>query len=141
MMVAYSFEARFEEPILAGVKRSTIQPIGQRRHAYPGDELQLYGGMRTKACRLLMRVPCLSTTSIAFTSAGAVTVWGGGSFHMGMRSAEMADLAAHEGFDGVEEMMAWFEDRYGLPTPTMIRMRWNPATATFAAEVRPEVLQ
>ncbi len=55
-MVAYSFRSQFAEPILAGTKGGTIRAerrgrnLGHRvvngGHAYPGEELQLYTGMR-----------------------------------------------------------------------------------------------
>jgi hypothetical protein len=34
-MVAYSFQIRFTEPVLAGTKWLTV-PISPRRHAWPG---------------------------------------------------------------------------------------------------------
>ncbi|MEJ0016825.1 MAG: ASCH domain-containing protein [Acetobacteraceae bacterium] len=46
-MVAYSFKRDFAAPILAGIKRQTIR-ADRRRHARPGEVLQLYTGMRTK---------------------------------------------------------------------------------------------
>lgn len=57
-MVAYSFKARFAEPILAGSKRHTIR-AERKRHAREGEELQLYTGMRTRQCRLLGRSVCI----------------------------------------------------------------------------------
>lgn len=56
-MVAYSFQKQFAEPILARGKLQTVR-AARKRHAYPGEELQLYTGMRTKQCRLLGRVRC-----------------------------------------------------------------------------------
>jgi len=35
-MVAYSFRARFREPILVGAKRQTIR-ADRKRHARPGE--------------------------------------------------------------------------------------------------------
>ena len=54
-MVAYSFNKRFAEPIASGhpatgiVKRQTIR-APRKRHARPGELLQLYQGMPTKHC-------------------------------------------------------------------------------------------
>jgi uncharacterized protein YqfB (UPF0267 family) len=62
-MVAYSFKRQFEAPILAGTKQQTIR-ADRKRHARPGEELQLYTGQRTKACRLIGRATCESTTPI-----------------------------------------------------------------------------
>jgi hypothetical protein len=63
-MVAYSFQGRFIDPIRAGTKRQTIRAIGKRRHAQPGDTLQLYFAMRTKHCELIARSVCTSVVSI-----------------------------------------------------------------------------
>jgi hypothetical protein len=64
-MVAYSFRSRFVDPILQGEKRQTIRHVGKRKHAVKGDALQLYQGMRTRHCKLIMPAVC----------AGAGTVW------------------------------------------------------------------
>jgi hypothetical protein len=63
-MVAYSFRPRFVDPILGGRKRQTIRAIGRRRHARPGDQLQLYTGMRTKDCRLIGRATCIDVVEV-----------------------------------------------------------------------------
>lgn len=54
-MVAYSFKRRFTEPIIAGAKRQTIR-AHRKRHARPGEALQLYTGMRTRQCRKILVV-------------------------------------------------------------------------------------
>ncbi|TXH48866.1 MAG: ASCH domain-containing protein [Desulfurellales bacterium] len=56
-MVAYSFKARFEEPIITGRKTHTLRNE-RRRHARVGEDLQLYRSMRTKQCKLLLRARC-----------------------------------------------------------------------------------
>lgn len=65
-MVAYSFQSQFVDPIEAGTKRQTIRAIGKRRHARPGDALQLYTGMRTRACRKILALDptCLDVQGI-----------------------------------------------------------------------------
>lgn len=63
-MVAYSFRSRFVDPILSGRKQQTVRAIGKRRHAAAGDLLQLYTGMRTKACRLIGTAPCIEAVPI-----------------------------------------------------------------------------
>lgn len=56
-MVAYSFQRMFKGPILARTKLHTIR-ADRKRHARPGEELQLYTGMRTKHCELIARATC-----------------------------------------------------------------------------------
>ena len=63
-MVAYSFNRRFEEPILAGTKCGTIRAVGRRRHARAGDTVQLYVGRRTRQCRLIGKAVCTSADLI-----------------------------------------------------------------------------
>lgn len=52
-MVAYSFKAMFAEPIVSRAKRQTVRGE-RRRHARPGEPVQLYVAMRTKHCRKLV---------------------------------------------------------------------------------------
>jgi hypothetical protein len=68
-VTAYSFNARFIEPIILGTKRQTIRAerSGRSRHARPADTLQLYTGMRTKHCRLIGRAICVGISSISLT--------------------------------------------------------------------------
>jgi hypothetical protein len=56
-MVAYSFKARFVEPIQSGLKAQTIR-AERKRHARPGEALQLYTAMRTKQCTLVGTATC-----------------------------------------------------------------------------------
>lgn len=72
-MVAYSFNRRFAEPIASGhpatgiVKRRTIR-APRKRHARPGELVQLYQGMRTKhCCRIIADQIC--------TAVIPVTLW------------------------------------------------------------------
>lgn len=60
-MVAYSFKARFVEPILTGAKTQTIRAFGKRRHARVGETLQLYTAMRTKQCRKITDKICAAS--------------------------------------------------------------------------------
>ncbi|PZU93100.1 MAG: hypothetical protein DI527_07580 [Chelatococcus sp.] len=65
-MVAYSFNRQFAAPIESGRKRQTIR-APRRRHASIGEQLQLYTGMRTKACRLIRDdVVCVSLGEVRF---------------------------------------------------------------------------
>lgn len=56
-MVAYSFQAQFRVPILIGTKRQTIRS-NRKRHARPGEIVQLYTGMRTRDCKLIGLAIC-----------------------------------------------------------------------------------
>ena len=70
-MVAYSFKPSFASLILTGEKRQTIrEPRGGRgRHARVGDGLQLYTGMRTRACRKLGDATCAEVREVVLDFA------------------------------------------------------------------------
>lgn len=72
--VAYSFKSRFAEPILDGHKGGTIR-ADRRRHARPGEEMQLYIGMRTKHCRLITRKTCLAVDPITLDFIARSIEW------------------------------------------------------------------
>jgi hypothetical protein len=52
-MVAYSFAPRFASLVESGQKTQTIR-AHRKRHARPGEPVQLFTGMRTRACRRLL---------------------------------------------------------------------------------------
>lgn len=127
-MVVYNFQTDFAPDILSGRKLSTIRPKGKRRHAVAGDDLQLYVGMRTASCRLLLRVPCL------FSRAIEVHSWGVAADGRDIGQPATLHLARIEGFTGFENMQAWFDNRYGLPAVGFTQIRWDFAAATFHSE-------
>lgn len=75
-MVAYSFQAQFADSIADLTKRQTVRGY-RKRHARPGEALQLYTGMRTKYCRKILPVDpvCLDLRHIvlAFAADDAVS--------------------------------------------------------------------
>ncbi|MDG3580395.1 ASCH domain-containing protein [Rhizobium sp. YJ-22] len=68
MMVAYSFKKYFAPQIEDGSKTHTIR-AGRRRHAHPGEVLQLFTGMRTVHCRKIIPDPvCIAVLPIVIMS-------------------------------------------------------------------------
>lgn len=113
-MVAYSFKKRFVEPILRGLlvvdrwgddarwvpKRQTIR-ADRRRHARPGEEVQLYTGMRTKQCRLIGRARCTSVAGIRIhVSRGIISI----DDYPAIRDGDLDAFAQADGFVSWEEM-------------------------------------
>lgn len=129
-MVAYNFQTDFKPAILSGRKLSTIRPNGKRRHAVAGDELQLYVGMRTSSCCLLLRVPCLFSRPIEITTRDIRVGHMRDQLHE--ESAEV--LARIEGFTCAGNLQAWFDNRYGLPAVGFTQIRWDFTAATFHAD-------
>jgi hypothetical protein len=137
LMVAYSFKVRFAEPILDGRKGGTIRATRKWRygpgpsaelggHAYPGRELQLYTGMRTRQCRLIGRKTCVAVEPIRLDFIAE-------RFHLRGRSAnefrivEGDDLDAFARFDGFEDFKAmadFWQNTHGDPDFDGWHIRW-----------------
>lgn len=131
-MVAYSFKRQFTGPILAGTKRQTIR-AERKRHALPGEELQLYTGMRTRSCKLIGRAPCLSVSSIRLDflarrveSLDTGTAW---------TTAEETDaFAASDGFADWRAMEAfWAAEHQAIDVFSGVLIRWAPLLRGAAA--------
>ena len=134
-MTAYSFKARFAEPIIAGTKGGTIRaprngrPTGIPRpggHARPGEMLQLYTGMRTQQCRRIADKRCLAVAPILLFFGGLPEIIvGPREDGLRYRSAESLDcFARFDGFDNFDQMAGfWDSDAFNgwhirwLPLP------------------------
>ena len=96
-MVAYGFNKRFVGPIRTGEKAHTIR-LPRKRHAYPGEQLQLYRGMRQKSCfKIRPDVTCtrVDIVSIATSSIGMEAIAINGIV---LTQDEMEALALADGF-------------------------------------------
>lgn len=101
-MVAYSFKPRFEAPIVDGSKAQTIR-ADRRRHARPGETLQLYTGMRTKSCRLIGLATCRAVVPIRIDLEGGRIESDRGT---NMSTVEELDyFAQRDGFSGWSDML------------------------------------
>lgn len=124
-MVAYSFQRRFCEQIVRGEKRQTIR-ADRKRHARPGEPIQLFFGMRTKHCRKLidpdpvcthvepvsMRVPPCGLVRIGHP---ACPEW-----------SEVEDLFARlDGFDDALDFTMFWRREHGLGLFEGVLIRWN----------------
>lgn len=66
-MVAYSFKDYFCDPIVRREKRQTVRAYGKRRHAGPGDQVQLYTRMRRPDCaKIIPDVLCKGRDQVHF---------------------------------------------------------------------------
>lgn len=109
-MVAYSFNPRFIEPIRQGIKTQTIRAYGLRRHARPGELLQLYTGMRTVHCtRILPDTPCLDVMPIRITfEEGAIRkVWTDA-----IPVLDIDAFAIRDGFSDAVDMCAFWRQHH-----------------------------
>jgi len=110
-MVAYNFKAIFAADVENRQKCQTIRAKRKDgRRPYPGDDLQLYTGMRTKSCRKLRDAVCSMVRDIKIKENGTVKIDG-----QVLGRAPVEDLAIADGFTGREPFIAFFRDTHGLP--------------------------
>lgn len=108
-MVAYNFQKQFADKVASGEKRQTIRANGKRTHAKEGDIIQLYTGLRTKACRKLGEAVCKGTTEIFIDEHNVTSPCGTRPFILG------DDFAKRDGFKDKQDMIDWFRKTHGLP--------------------------
>jgi hypothetical protein len=129
-MVAYSFKRRFVEPIRRGLgspypdqygiapKRQTIR-ADRRRHARPGEEVQLYCGMRTKQCFLIGTGRCTSVLPIVITEQ-FINI-------EGTRVRDVDAFAQRDGFKDWSDMLAFWREVNQLAVSfSGVVISWEP---------------
>jgi hypothetical protein len=131
-MVAYSFQKQFADDIISGKKRHTIRAYGKRRHAFVGETIQLYVGMRTKHCTKIIpdqvckkvqyvsiNVAELEITGIEFRKPNKKTV------HVTLLCNEdMEKFARADGFDSLSHMHAFWKHTHGTGRFTGVLIGW-----------------
>jgi len=124
-MVAYSFKARFAEPILDETKGGTIR-ADRRRHARPGEALQLYTGMRTHQCRLVARQTCLAVEPIRIDVAANWIEVGGTQINDILDPLALDLFARFDGFRDWADMQGFWWDTYSQDIFSGWHIRWAP---------------
>lgn len=108
-MVAYSFQKMFAEDIRFGFKVHTVR--GERkRHARPGEMIQLYSGLRTKQCRKIVedrKVQAVEPITLRFEQPCRVV-----EVVIGGEQRDPDGFAKFDGFDGWKFRLPgkWFAD-------------------------------
>jgi hypothetical protein len=123
-MVAYSFKQQFVEPIRAGLGLPTaphthpkLQTIraNRKRHARPGEILQLYRGMRTKHCFLIGRAWCTATWPILLDFKAERVEIAANPSRLAMRKdIELDDFAWSDGFEDWAAMRSFWRDTHDI---------------------------
>jgi hypothetical protein len=154
-MVAYSFKKRFIEPIMMGLgaplsieafaagmdefgnvscprpKRQTIRAIGKRRHARPGETIQLYTAMRTKQCSKLGEARCKSVEGVLLKWSEWPSFL---TFDIGLdgrrsgptrKIADMEEFARSDGFPDFAAMRKFWADEHGPETFEGYLIKWE----------------
>lgn len=124
-MVAYSFKAFFAPQIEAGTKRQTIRS-DRRRHARPGEMVQLYVGMRTKACRKIR--PDVRCTKVGEVSieVGPVAIDGLHVDGVELSLEEAEAFARADGFPDRAAMHAFWMKEHGAGRFDGVIIYWDP---------------
>lgn len=121
-MAAYNFQKQFAPLVENGKKRQTIRAVGKRRHAKPGEPIQLYTGMRTKVCRKLITPdPVCVEVSLLCIHLGHPRATVNGQI---IEGKALDNLAKADGFNTAEEMREWFSTVHGLPFHGLI-IKWE----------------
>ena len=124
-MVAYNFQARFVDAVESGAKRTTIRAFGGKPHPRVGDSLQLYTGMRTKACRKLVDPDPICTVSALVKIGDDRVQIGHNRALLTQHPGSLQTFAHGEGFDDFGALVAWFRETHGLPFVGVL-IRWAP---------------
>jgi hypothetical protein len=130
-MVAYSFKPRFVEPIREGRKRQTVRG-NRRRHARPGELIQLYCGQRTRSCFKIGEARCVEVKRVVLRfgfRAPIITINGK---VLGARATRA--FARADGFSDIGEFAEFWREQHGAPDywEGMV-IYWEPLATEEAA--------
>lgn len=129
-MPAYNFQSRFADAVQHGEKRQTIRAIGKRRHARPGQPIQLYTGMMHKTCRKLIDPDpiCTDVHLVRIEKFPAKNKDERAFYQMyldgkAMFRHEVRELAIKDGFACEELFFVFFDKTHGMPFEGVL-IRW-----------------
>ncbi|OCC01746.1 hypothetical protein BA190_27685 [Labrys sp. WJW] len=126
-MVAYSFHKRFAPAIERGTKDGTIR-ADRKRHARPGEAMQLFTSMRTRYCRLLGAPRCVSVNPIRLDFPNGRIEIGDAALPGWYQnpSYQLDSFAQRDGFDDWADMRAfWAEHHPATPIFSGFQIRWD----------------
>lgn len=130
-MTAYNFQKRFVAAIESGEKTHTIRRNGKRRHARPGEPVQLYTGMRTKGCRKIIDPDpvCLAVRPIEieiYKKAIRRVHVHSPTDPVGLIGSDQIDeFAKEDGFESAADMHAFWLDFHGVGVFSGSMIEWG----------------
>lgn len=123
-MVAYSFKRQFVAPIRAGTKAQTIR-AHRKRHARPGEAVQLYAGMRTRHCeRIIPDVRCRDVVDVHLDFDAWQPIIKVGTVLL--LPAAREQFAIQDGFDDLAAMRAFWRENHGRNPFRGVLISWEP---------------
>ena len=133
-MPALNFQARFAALVASGKKKQTIRAT-RKRPIKAGDTLYLFSGQRTKHSRRLAVGICTETFPVVIAYGQRIGkdlvtsrmpqicgVGECGTYYL--HDADQSDIARRDGFNGVDDLVDWFEETHGLPFLGQV-IRWK----------------
>ncbi len=127
-MPALNFKLRFADLVAEGVKPHSIR-AWRKRPFRVDDDLSFYTAMRTTACRKLRpNSLCTAAVPVEVNARQRYVILGDGSrfYRRGrLDGHSLGVLALLDGFDGVDEMFAFFEAAHGGILCGQL-VEWNP---------------
>lgn len=125
-MVAYSFKKQFLPRIEKGLKHQTIR-ANRKRHARPGERLQLYCGMRTKHCFKIIEDPVCTSVEPIKIHVGKTRI---GFIKLNSKLLEGLDLhnlARDDGFEDLHDMWNFWAKEHGEGVFDGVLIKWTDA--------------
>lgn len=109
-------------------KRQTIRALGKRRHARPGETLQLYTAMRTKQCKKIGEAKCTAVRDIVITfgKLSGVSVGGSDEPQAHFQGGGLDIFAQRDGFESWNEMVQFWDKEHGLSVFIGKLIEWEP---------------
>lgn len=135
-MVAYSFKREFIQPIQDRVKPHTLRGL-RRRHARPGEQMQLFYAMRTKACRRIGVATCDRFQWVHLNFRSVMPIYIGDCLQVDGRIERIAELrpieavdafAISDGFDNIESMARFWRDQHDVTEWQGFLIGWDVTT-------------
>lgn len=126
-MVAYSFQTQFADPIITGRKMQTIR-AHRKRHARPGEPLQLFVGMRTKHCRKLIEPDplCVAVIHLKLDVRDIhPLLWWTPEVDQWVKADDL--FAQADGFETVEAMRRFWFQTHGPGIFEGVLIKWRKA--------------
>lgn len=116
-MPSLNFKKQFAPLVESGIKRQTIRAL-RKQPIKVGDDLHLFTGMRTNACRRLRPVEkCIAADRIEISerAIGKFTRAHACLNGRPISHSSLQKLAAADGFQTVPEFLDFFDQTHGLP--------------------------
>jgi hypothetical protein len=112
---------------MSGSKRQTVRAAGRKRHARPGEAVQIYAGLRTRSARKLIPDPICRAVDhiiIVVDPASENGIAGMEINGVPLTRAQMAAFAWDDGFIGLASFGRFWRVTHGPGKFEGVVIRW-----------------